>query len=245
MNTVMNFHVSHDTHNFSTYCGPVSFSGRTLLHGVSEWVSQSVSYFINLVSYKTVYTEGELIYITLHYNYFLNLCYFDLLSIFLRWLCIILHNSESFIFTLLASQYLNLKLLFSKQEHLIHHSCHGLSNQQDSSMMTKTVSNSRRLTWPRKQQFRNITIIFTLQRDHLKTNRANVLHDAHTSSTNTQYANYLMHTHSPHIFCWFRIGKLEVNCFIRYWTFYPKVPLMVDNIGYILPPEQFQEHKKQ
>lgn len=204
---------------------------------VSEWVSHSVSQSVSLVSYKTVYTEGELIYITLHYNCLLNVCYVDPLSIFLRWLCIILHNSGSLIFILLASQYLNLKLLFSIQEHLIHHSCHGLSSQQDSSMMTKTASNSRRLIWPHNQQFRNITITFTLWRDHLKTNRANVLHDEQISSTNTQYANYLMHTHPPHIFCWFRIGKLEVNCFIRYWTFYPKVSLMVDNIGYILPPE--------
>jgi len=156
----MNFHVSHDTYNFSTYCRPVSLSGRTLLHG--EWVSESLSQSVSLVSYKTVYTEGELIYITLHYNCLLNVCYVDPLSIFLRWLCIILHNSGSLIFILLASQYLNLKLLFSIQEHLIHHSCHGLSSQQDSSMMTKTASNSRRLIWPHNQQFRNITITFTL-----------------------------------------------------------------------------------
>jgi len=106
---------------------------------VSQSVSQSVSY---LVSYNTVYTEGELIYIKLHYDCLLNLCYFDPPPIFWNWLCIILHNSGSFIFILLESQYLNLKLLFSTQEHLIHHSCHGLSDQQDSSMMTKTASNS-------------------------------------------------------------------------------------------------------
>jgi hypothetical protein len=36
MNAVMNYRVPYDAGNFLTSCKPVSFSRRTLLHGVSK-----------------------------------------------------------------------------------------------------------------------------------------------------------------------------------------------------------------
>jgi hypothetical protein len=36
VNVVINFWVPYNAQNFLVSCGPVSFSGRTLLHGVSH-----------------------------------------------------------------------------------------------------------------------------------------------------------------------------------------------------------------
>jgi hypothetical protein len=43
VNAVMNLMVLQNAGNFLTSCKPVSFSRRTLLHGVNEWVSEWVS----------------------------------------------------------------------------------------------------------------------------------------------------------------------------------------------------------
>jgi len=43
VNVVMNLRVPYDAGNFLTSCKPVSFTRRTLLHGVSEKVSKQVS----------------------------------------------------------------------------------------------------------------------------------------------------------------------------------------------------------
>jgi hypothetical protein len=57
VNAVMNLRVPSDAGNFLTSCKPVSFSRRTLLHGVSKQVSK---YFCSEMSEYATFKKNSL-----------------------------------------------------------------------------------------------------------------------------------------------------------------------------------------
>jgi hypothetical protein len=54
VNVVMNLRVPQNAGNFLTSCKPISFSIRTLLHGVSKYVSKYVSCSYNLTQQRII-----------------------------------------------------------------------------------------------------------------------------------------------------------------------------------------------